>query len=520
MDFFSRRRLGISLVLLFGLSAIAMAVDAFPPLVNWAAPATYTPSRSEGARALGDITFPIPFIGAAPCRQFDIRPGVLADNTPLAITLTGGACGIPALARAVSVNITVFSISGAGGNGVFKVDTVSPPSPAWINYPPTETQRGNAGVVPVNGSGQIIVEVNQGGGSIQLTVDVNGYYATFVNPSEDFDVVSTDAGFGVVYGENDGNGGYATSGVRGRLGGGVTGTNAAGVLGEAEATTGFVHGVFGRTSADVTDNSGVYGRDSTAVVSTQGHNVIGVSGVHGEGENGVIGSSSTNVSEFGGVTGIMLNTAGSLGAFASLGESFTTAIEGFGNLSVTGTKSFAEPDPNDPSKMIDYVALEGPEAGTYFRGTGQVSDGTYVINVPEDFRLVTDSQGLTVQLTPVGGPASMYVISEDLYNIVVHSDQDVKFHYMVNGVRAAFKDHQPIVANTVYNPRSPTQQMSGALAPLQRQRLIANGTYNADGSVNLETARAMGWAQAWEERARQVETLSPSPGQDQGQGHH
>jgi hypothetical protein len=155
--------------------------------------------------------------------------------------------------------------------------------------------------------------------------------------------------------------------------------------------------------------------------------------------------------------------------------------------------------------MIDYISLEGPEAGTYFRGTGNFSDGNYVIEVPEDFRLVTDSEGLTVQLTPVGAPASMYVVSEDLYHIVVHSDQDVKFHYMVNGVRASFKDYQPIVENTVFNPRSATQKMSGALAPLQRQRLIANGTYNADGSVNLETARAVGWAQAWEERDRQVE---------------
>jgi hypothetical protein len=51
------------------------------------------------------------------------------------------------------VNITVFNISGAGSNGVFRAGTVSPPTTAWINYPPTETQRANAGVLPLGAGG-------------------------------------------------------------------------------------------------------------------------------------------------------------------------------------------------------------------------------------------------------------------------------------------------------------------------------------------------------------------------------
>ena len=88
----------------------------------------------------------------------------------------GRALRDPAGAVAVSANITVFNIIGAAGNGVFKVDTVSPPLVAWINYPPTEAQRGNAGVVALNGSGQIIVQVAQGAGQVDFVVDVNGYY--------------------------------------------------------------------------------------------------------------------------------------------------------------------------------------------------------------------------------------------------------------------------------------------------------------------------------------------------------
>jgi hypothetical protein len=32
--------------------------------------------------------------------------------------------------------------------------------------------------------------------------------------------------------------------------------------------------------------------------------------------------------------------------------------------------------------------------------------------------------------------------------------------------------------------------------------LISNGTYNADGTVNVETARRLGWDRMWEERSR------------------
>ena len=32
----------------------------------------------------------------------------------------------------------------------------------------------------------------------------------------------------------------------------------------------------------------------------------------------------------------------------------------------------------------------------------------------------------------------------------------------------------------------------------EKRALIANGTYNADGTVNLETAKAQGWDQKWQ----------------------
>ena len=43
--------------------------------------------------------------------------------------------------------------------------------------------------------------------------------------------------------------------------------------------------------------------------------------------------------------------------------------------------------------------------------------------------------------------------------------------------------------------------MSAAFSEEAKARLIANGTYNADGTVNMTTAERLGWAQKWRERA-------------------
>src|SRR6266498_4753295 len=120
---------------------------------------------------------PSRFISVTPCRQYDSRNSTpLPQNTSRAVLLTGAPCGVPTSAVAVSVNITVFNISGATGNGVFLVGPATDPTSAWINFPPTEVQRSNAGVLPLDDGDQIWVRVQMGSGQLDLTVDVNGYY--------------------------------------------------------------------------------------------------------------------------------------------------------------------------------------------------------------------------------------------------------------------------------------------------------------------------------------------------------
>ena len=523
--------------LFLGLMAVLMAGFALggQAIPNWSAPATWSPTRSSGVHAM-DLSDPLPFIPVAPCRVADTRgngfvgaygPPSLVANATRTFVITG-VCGIPTSAHAVSFNFAAANVPGLGD---LRIGPAPPPLPlvSTINYNGVAPVVANAAVVPLGTGGAIVVQADAV--PIDLFFDVNGYYydgnlggTSLLTPGEQFVIIGNYIG-SLVYGENQSTSGGAR-GVRGNESGGTGATfgvfgdnnsvtnEAAGVFGSATATTGRARGVFGQNSANVLDTSGVYGKDNSAVLGpgcTGFAGCIGPAGVRGEGRNGVIGLTSDNVNGIGAVVGLFLNSAGTLGAFGHLGSSFANAVSGNGNLSITGTKSFVTPHPTDAARMIDYVSLEGPEAGTYFRGTSRIVNGMAVIPVPDHFAMVTDGEGLTVQLTPVGSAASMYIVSEDLNQIVVRANRDVKFHYQVNGIRSAFKDHQPIAENAMFVPRSADTPMTAGLAEEQIQALISNGTLNADRTLNMQTATRMGWVKMWEDKARAAEKAVANP---------
>ena len=223
----------------------------------------------------------------------------------------------------------------------------------------------------------------------------------------------------------------------------------------------------------------------TSVIKGAG-SVPGSIGVEGVGATGVKGTSI-------GGTGIgVLGVGPVFGVFAT------------GSLGASGTKSFVQPHPLDASKEIRFVCLEGNEAGTYFRGTAQLVDGSAVIQVPEEFRLVTDTEGLTVQLTSVGAPAMLWVETEGLQQIVVRGDEDCTFHYQVNGVRRGYTDFEPIRSNVMFVPEKRGVAFGEYLAPEVRQMLVTNGTLKADFTPDEETAREMGWVLSDEPAAEKL----------------
>jgi hypothetical protein len=270
---------------------------------------------------------------------------------------------------------------------------------------------------------------------------------------------------------------------------------AEGVLGDAP-----LYGVIGQVfTTPGTDTAAVFGADGTGVAGGAGKLSAGVRG-ESKSHFGVLGQSQVEA-----ISGELLDSTGGFLTAGVLGytpDSGTTkwGVYAFGNIGASGAKPFVEVHPADPRKTIRYVALEGPEAGTYFRGRARFTRGRARIDVPESFRLVTDEEGLTVQITPIGEVAGYAVTRVGLDEIVVTGTKDVEFFYTVNGVRQTFKDWEVITESGEYMPGSAQARMPEGFSPEQKRRLIANGTYNPDGTVNLQTAERVGWTRIWKER--------------------
>jgi hypothetical protein len=132
-------------------------------------------------------------------------------------------------------------------------------------------------------------------------------------------------------------------------------------------------------------------------------------------------------------------------------------LEVAGDLVASGTKSFVEPHPLDPTQEIRFVCLEGNEAGTYFRGSARLAGGACSIAVPEAFALVTEPAALTVQLTPLGPGADLWVARKDLRSIEVRGAGDVEFDYLVNGVRRGYAGFAAIRARAPGVSRAATR---------------------------------------------------------------
>lgn len=307
---------------------------------------------------------------------------------------------------------------------------------------------------------------------------------------------------GVLAVDGSGSTGFAapSAGVRGESNTGVgsVGFSTSG-LGMLAITSSGTAGIRGANLSSANDHSGVTGFDGT-----------GFAGVTGALSAGIRGESNTNIGVLGlshnfGVIGKLAIASNVQGELGSHRESTDFAIYSFGNvkfngtMTATGTKSFVEPHPADPTKEIRYVCLEGPEAGTYFRGHGRIVGGFAQIDVPESFRDVSGENGMTVVATAVGGPGSIWVMKKALDQILLQANSDVEFDYVVNGVRKAYKDFEAIRENESFIPDGPDDRRFALYAPEIQKRLVTTGIYNEDGTVNRETAKRLGWDKEWRE---------------------
>jgi hypothetical protein len=82
-------------------------------------------------------------------------------------------CGVPATAKALSLNVTVTGPTNFG-HVAFAPGCV--PGPSTINFGPGQTRANNA-VLPIAADGRLTAGTFVlGGGSVHLILDVNGYF--------------------------------------------------------------------------------------------------------------------------------------------------------------------------------------------------------------------------------------------------------------------------------------------------------------------------------------------------------
>jgi hypothetical protein len=136
-----------------------------------------------------------------------------------------------------------------------------------------------------------------------------------------------------------------------------------------------------------------------------------------------------------------------------------------GKFIATGFKSFLNPHPQDPARAVQFICLEGNESGTYFRGMSRLVNGAAEITIPEEWRLVTEAEGITVQATPRAAAV--------LHVAVPTRDRIVENH--------AFR---PEVRGVPFGTQYPKEL---------RDVLVANGILNADYTPNEATAAQLEW---------------------------
>jgi len=123
---------------------------------------------------------PSSFFSVTPCRVADTRgpsgpyggPALVANADRTFVV--AGQCGIPPGAVAAAFNFTVTQPTALGdlrtvpGGGTL-------PLVSTMNWRPGQTRANNA-IIRLGPSGDIVVHVDQGSGTVHLIIDVNGYF--------------------------------------------------------------------------------------------------------------------------------------------------------------------------------------------------------------------------------------------------------------------------------------------------------------------------------------------------------
>jgi hypothetical protein len=140
----------------------------------------YAFDRSNGLFTVAGPALASSFYTLAPCRAADTRDpngpyGGPALDAGISRTFTlANRCGIPATAKAVSLNVTIAGPTSLGHLSLYPGGT-SLPIVSTMNFRPGQTRANNA-IIQLGAGGTLSTVSGQASGTVHLLLDVNGYF--------------------------------------------------------------------------------------------------------------------------------------------------------------------------------------------------------------------------------------------------------------------------------------------------------------------------------------------------------
>ena len=123
------------------------------------------------------------------------------------------------------------------------------------------------------------------------------------------------------------------------------------------------------------------------------------------------------------------------------------------------TKTFVIDHPVSPSKYLVHACLEGPEAGVYYRGKGEIEyDGQATVNLPD--YVIALATEFTVQVTPIyNGKMRCLNATEVCANQFKVFGEPGPFHWHVHGLRQQV-NVEPEKSSVTLNGQGPYKWIS------------------------------------------------------------
>ena len=194
-------------------------------------------------------------------------------------------------------------------------------------------------------------------------------------------------------------------------------------------------------SQGYTGAQGYQGATGKGCVGPQGpQGSIGFTGPAGgpQGYTGAIGATGATGPGLVGFTGSWFGLTGDVGTLNGVWYNVTT-----NTLNYATAKSFIVEHPLDKNKLLVHACLEGPEAGVYYRGTGQITDNnSTTIKLPDYVEKLATN--FTVQITPIyNGKINVLNSGEVVNNSFSVYGENCKFYWAVYGKRIEIDNVEP-----------------------------------------------------------------------------